>query len=43
MEARNVIWTPAVREKLIEFRSSRFTPEETLDFISQLVFETQIY
>ncbi len=34
METRNVIWTPAVRKKLIEFRSSRFTPEETLDFIS---------
>lgn len=41
METRNVIWTPAVRQKLIRFRSSRFTPEETLDFISQLVLETQ--
>jgi hypothetical protein len=41
METRNVIWTPAVRKKLIEFRSSRFTPEETLDFISQLVLETE--
>jgi plasmid stabilization system protein ParE len=41
METRNVIWTPAVREKLIGFRSSRFTPEETLDFISQLVLETE--
>jgi plasmid stabilization system protein ParE len=41
MESRNVIWTPTVREKLIEFRSSRFTPEETLDYISQLVLETE--
>lgn len=41
METRFVIWTPAVREKLIEFRNSRFTPEETLDFISQLILETE--
>jgi plasmid stabilization system protein ParE len=41
METRNVIWTPAVREKLIGFRSSRFTPEETFDFISQLVLEIE--
>lgn len=41
MESRNVIWTPAVRKKLIGFRSSRFTPEETLDFISQLVLEIE--
>jgi plasmid stabilization system protein ParE len=41
MATRNVIWTPAVREKLIEFRSLRFTPEETLDFICQLILETE--
>jgi plasmid stabilization system protein ParE len=41
MGTRNVIWSPAVREKLIGFRSLRFTPEETLDFISQLVLETE--
>jgi len=41
MGTRKVIWTPAVREKLIGFRSSRFTPEETFDFISQLVLETE--
>lgn len=39
MGPRNVIWTPAVREKLIEFRSPRYTSEETLDFISQIVLE----
>jgi len=32
--SRNVIWTPIVREKLTEFRSKRFTPIETLDYIS---------
>lgn len=41
MGFRNVIWTPAVREKLISFRSERFTPEETLDFISQMILETE--
>lgn len=41
MECRKVIWTPAVREKLIEFRSLRFTTEETYDYISQLVLETE--
>lgn len=41
MITRNVIWTPAVRKKLVEFRSSRYTPEETMDFISQFVLETE--
>ncbi len=41
MENRNVVWTPTVRDKLISFRSLRFTPEETLDYISQLVIETE--
>ena len=41
MEFRNVLWTPIVREKLLDFRSIRFTPEETLDFISQIVLETE--
>lgn len=41
MESRSVIWTPAVREKLIKFRSPRYMPEETLDFISQLILETE--
>lgn len=38
---RNVIWTPLVREKLVEFRSERFTPVETFDFISQIVLEVE--
>lgn len=41
MVDRNVIWSPAVKEKLTQFRSDRFTPEETLDFISQFILETE--
>jgi plasmid stabilization system protein ParE len=41
MHDRNVIWSPAVKEKLIRFRSERFTPEETLDFISEFILETE--
>lgn len=41
MESRNVIWLPVVRDKLVQFRSVRFTPEETFDFISQLVLEIE--
>ncbi|MFA9556394.1 hypothetical protein ACERII_03665 [Evansella sp. AB-rgal1] len=41
MYARNVIWSPAVMEKLTLFRSKRFTPEETLDFISQFIIEAE--
>ncbi|MCA1321608.1 type II toxin-antitoxin system RelE/ParE family toxin [Bacillus tianshenii] len=38
---RNVIWSSAVKEKLTQFRSDRFTPEETFDFISQFILETE--
>ncbi|MED4018378.1 MULTISPECIES: hypothetical protein [Sutcliffiella] len=41
MIGRNIIWSPAVKEKLTSFRSERFTPEETLDFISQFILETE--
>lgn len=41
MKYRNVIWTPIVREKITEFRSERFTPDETLNFISQIILETE--
>ncbi|UFT98717.1 hypothetical protein KO561_16185 [Radiobacillus kanasensis] len=41
MEERNVIWSPAVKEKLIQFRSERFTTEETFDFITQFILETE--
>ncbi|MGO4890681.1 type II toxin-antitoxin system RelE/ParE family toxin [Anaerobacillus sp. MEB173] len=41
MYERNVLWSPAVKEKLSQFRSERFTPEETFDFISQFIIETE--
>ncbi|MCM3163397.1 hypothetical protein [Metabacillus litoralis] len=41
MTDRNVIWSPAVKEKITLFRSERFTAEETLDFISQFIIETE--
>lgn len=41
MNSRNIIWLPNVRDKLTKFRSPRFTPEETFDFISQIVLETE--
>lgn len=37
MSTRSIIWPPKVRRKLIQFRNERFTPEETFDFISQMV------
>lgn len=41
MNTQRVIWLPSVKEKLVQFRSIYFTPEETLDFISQLILETE--
>jgi plasmid stabilization system protein ParE len=41
MKSRKVVWLPVVRDRLVQFRSIRFTPEETFDFISQLVLETE--
>ena len=41
MNSRNIIWPPVVREKLSQFRSEHFTPEETLNFIYQVVLETE--
>ncbi len=41
MYDRTVIWTPAVKEKLTQFGSKWFTAEETLDFISQFILETE--
>lgn len=38
---RVILWPPAVREKLAQFRSEHFSPEETFDFISQLIFEIE--
>jgi hypothetical protein len=41
MDGRNVIWSPTVKDKLTQFRSERFTPEETFDFITQFILETE--
>lgn len=41
MNSRKVVWLPLVRDKLVQYRSIRFTPEETFDFISQIVLETE--
>lgn len=41
MNSYKIIWTPIVRDKLLEFRSERFTPEETFDYISQIILETE--
>lgn len=38
---RIILWSPAVRNKLAQFRSKHFSPEETFDFISQLILETE--
>jgi hypothetical protein len=41
MSLRNVIWPVNVREKLLQFRSPRFTREETLDYIFQFILEVE--
>ncbi|UJF31853.1 hypothetical protein [Paenibacillus hexagrammi] len=41
MKSLQLIWLPAVRNKLVTFRSVRYTPEETLDYISQLILEVE--
>ncbi|OLS33344.1 hypothetical protein BTR25_26470 [Bacillus sp. MRMR6] len=41
MDSRHVLWLPVVRDKLVLFRNTRFTPEETFDFISRLVLEIE--
>lgn len=38
---RTILWSSTVRRKLIQFRSEHFSPEETFDFISQIVLETE--
>ncbi len=41
MMSPKIIWLPTVRDKLMEFRSTKFKPEETLDFIVQFILETE--
>lgn len=39
---RIIIWPPRVRRKLSQFRSEKFSPEETYDFIAQTVLEAEV-
>jgi mRNA-degrading endonuclease RelE of RelBE toxin-antitoxin system len=41
MKDCQIIWLPIVRAKLRKFRSERFTPEETFDYISKLIMEVE--
>lgn len=41
MNSKQVIWPNPVAEKLTTFRSDRFTPEESYDFIVRLIMETE--
>lgn len=41
MSDRNIVWLPSVRNKLIKYRNYRFTPDETLVYISQIVLEIE--
>lgn len=41
MDYRNVIWTPVVRKKLQNLGVKDLLPEETLNFISQIIIETE--
>lgn len=41
MNERNVIWSPAVKEKLTQFRSEKYTHEETFDYISRFILEIE--
>lgn len=41
MGTKNIIWFLTEREKLIQFRSSYFTAEETLEFISELIVDIE--
>ena len=38
---RKLVWLPTVHKKLIQFRNEKFSPEETFDFIIQLILETE--
>lgn len=41
MNIKRVVWPWPVREKLLSFRSERFTPEETYDYIVQVIVEIE--
>jgi mRNA-degrading endonuclease RelE of RelBE toxin-antitoxin system len=39
---RRIIWPTPIRLKLLTFKSHHFLPDETLDFISQFILETEV-
>lgn len=41
MKTKQVIWPEPIVTKLRSFRSEHFTPEETYDYIVQLILETE--
>jgi hypothetical protein len=41
MKVCQIIWPGPVRNKLLAFRSERFTSEETHDYIVQIILETE--
>lgn len=41
MNSINIIWLPRVKSKLLEYRSEHFTSEDTFDFISTIIIETE--
>lgn len=41
MKVHQVIWPAPVRNKLLAFRSEHFTPEETHEYIVQIILETE--
>lgn len=41
MTYRRVTWPNPVRKKLLSFRSPHYTPEESLDFISQFILHAE--
>lgn len=41
MKVQQVVWPQPIRNKLLSFRSEFFTPEETFDYIVQIILETE--
>lgn len=41
MDSKNIIWSSAVKEKLLEYRSEHFTSKETLKFITKLMLDIE--
>jgi hypothetical protein len=42
MSSRKIIWLPRVKRKIVQYRSVRFTPDETYDFIAETILEVEV-